>query len=113
MISKKRHRGEILETAIKNSGIAIKVVTARAGYSRSSYYNHITNDNLSLHIILKYGEAINFDFSEMIPEIRRIEQVEFGNPKNLREAKKQINILKEKYYNLLEKYNSYLEKDNY
>ncbi|MCZ4319909.1 hypothetical protein O4H26_13020 [Aequorivita viscosa] len=112
MSKKSVHRGEILENAIKVRGIAIKVAASKAGYSRSSYYKHIDQKDLSLHILIRYGSNLEIDFSKDIPELNSIDYSESGNPKTLKEALNQNNILKEKYYSLLEKYNELLESRN-
>ncbi|MGS2765013.1 hypothetical protein [Sinomicrobium sp. M5D2P9] len=110
MSKKKIHRGEVLKKAVKNSGIAIKVVAEKAGYSRSAYYKHIEMEDLSLHILLKYGKGLEFDFSQFIPEINSIDDKEMGHPVTYKEALNQIHLVKEKYYSLLEKYNNLLEE---
>jgi hypothetical protein len=112
MSKKSVHRGDILKNAIKNRGIAVKVAASKAGYSRSSYYKHIEQENLSLHILIQYGRNLEIDFSKDIPEINSIDYTETGNPTTLKEALKQIEILKDKYYLLLEKYNKLLEIKN-
>ncbi|MCG2418261.1 hypothetical protein K8089_04440 [Aequorivita sp. F47161] len=112
MSKKSVHRGDILKNAIKNSGIAVKVAANKAGYSRSSYYKHIEQANLSLHILIQYGKNLEIDFSKDIPGINSIDYTEAGRPTTLKEALKQIDVLKEKYYLLLEKYNKLLEIKN-
>lgn len=110
MAKKRNHRGEILKNVVKNLGVATKVAAKKAGYSRSAYYKHIEDEDLSLHILLKYGKGLEYDFSKFIPEINSIDYKQIGTPATLKEALKQIDMLKEKYYSLLEKYNKLLEE---
>lgn len=109
MSKQRKHRGELLKDTIKSLGVKVEVAANRAGYSRSAYYKHIEDENLSLHILIRYGKGLDYDFSEVIPEINSLNQVETEKPTSLKEALKVIEHLKEKYYLLLEKYNALLE----
>lgn len=103
------HRGDLLDRIVKSSAISIKMLTARLGYSRTTYYNHIRNKDLPLEILNKYGRALGYDFSQDIPEMP--ETLNFINtiPLSIEEAVRQRDIWKARYYELLEKHNAYLE----
>jgi len=65
--------------------------------------------------LLKYGKAINYDFSQDIPGME--EQVAeepvvdyMKEPETLEEAKQQVNYWKYKYYTTLDKYIEAIEK---
>lgn len=79
--------------------------------SRTTYYNHINNKDLSIDIIAKYGRAIGYNFSSEFPEIRRAEAfINTKEPKTFEEAMTERNIWREKYYEVLEKYNNCMER---
>lgn len=105
------HRGEILERVVKQSSLTIKQVASRMGISRSSYYNHIKEKDLSLDTIAKYGKVIGYDFSVEFPEIKRTESfISTKEPSTLEEAIAERNTWREKYYSILEKYNKCIEE---
>lgn len=107
------HRGEVLQAAVSSSGLSITKVVKRAGYSRSSYYIHITDPKLAFDILREYGKALKHDFSTDFPEMGKLEfhddDDDFGEPDTVEKALKQRNSWRDKYYNLLEKYNKMLE----
>jgi hypothetical protein len=68
----KKHKGEYLNWVVRTKGIKITVLTAKVGVDRSTFYNHIKDPSLPYHVISKYGEILNHDFSAEYPK----EQVE-------------------------------------
>jgi hypothetical protein len=108
------HRGEALQIAVSNSGLSITKVVKRAGYSRSSYYIHITDPKLAYDIMAQYSRAINHDFSDDFPEMARYllkeDEEIYGEPDTIEMAVKQRNNWRDKYYFLLEKYQKLLEE---
>lgn len=104
------HRGKLIKKAVEESGRSITTLVQRAGWSRTTYYNHIANKDLPLDIIAQYGKALGIDFSIEIPEIKDIKNFVQNPPINLEEASLQINYWKDKYYEVLEKYNALIEK---
>jgi len=107
------HRGEILERVVKQSSLSIKKVIARMNISRTTYYNHINNKDLSIDIIAKYGRVIGYNFSSEFPEIKRTEAfINTKEPKTFEEAMIERNTWREKYYDVLEKYNTCMERLN-
>ncbi len=96
------------------SDLNITIITNRAGYNRSSYYNHILKPDLSFTILTKYGKALGHDFSRELPEIQpymRLDEPTPGYQTNLttEELIKQRDLWKDKYLELLEKYNRLIE----
>ena len=110
----KLNRGQILATAVEASGINKEKVARRAGFSRSAYYKHVANPNLSYHILIEYGKAIQHDFTEEFPDMPKyvLEDPEskYGNPLTIEQAIKQRDQWKDKFYDLLEKYNTLMEE---
>ncbi len=113
MKSKKKysHRGELLLQIVAESGLSITQLVKKVGFSRSSYYNHITDAELPLDILLKYGKVLHHDFLEDFPDLLGNKVAETANSytslshaSTREEAERQRDIWKEKYYELLEKY---------
>ncbi|RYE51191.1 MAG: hypothetical protein EOP48_18570 [Sphingobacteriales bacterium] len=109
------HRGELLKNVISKSDLNITTITKRAGYNRSSYYNHILLADLSYVILEKYGKAMGYDFSKILPEMRSYISFEepegsYGEPFTIENVIKQRDTWKDKYLQLLEKYNVLIEE---
>src|SRR5215216_1964680 len=108
------HRGEVLQTVVSDSGMSITLLVKRAGYSRSSYYNHILDPQLDLGILEQYGKVLKHDFSINFPEISNQvlheDPEEYNKPATIEQAVKQAERWKEKYYAVLEKYHQLLEE---
>ena len=110
----KLNRGQVLATAVEASGLGKEEAAKKAGYTRSAYYKHIENPNLDYHILILYGKAINYDFTEEFPDMPKylLEEPEetYGKPKTIEDALKLVQQWKDKYLNLLEKYNKLIEE---
>ncbi len=110
----KLNRGQVLAAAVEASGLGKEEAAKRAGYTRSAYYKHIENPNLDDHILIAYGKAIKYDFTEEFPGMPKymLEEPDdaYGKPKSLEEAIKMIDVWKHKYLELLEKYNRLIEE---
>ena len=110
----KLNRGQILAAAVEASGLGKEEAAKKAGYTRSAYYKHIENPNLDDHILIAYGKAIKYDFTEEFPDMPKymMEEPEeaYGKPKTIDEAGKIIELWKNKYLELLEKYNRMIEE---
>lgn len=103
---------------MKKTGLNIDTIARKAGYKRVTYYSHIKQRDLNLSILEKYGRAINHDFSSAVPALRelRVEEDESIYAKEsipLETALKQLQVWKEKYYELMEKYIKLVEKDKH
>jgi hypothetical protein len=90
-------------------------VAQKAGYKRVTYYSHTKKEDLSFAILNKYARAIGHDFSDEIPGIEPFivqeeDHTYKKDPATLKEALKQRDHWKDKYYELMEKYQSLLEK---
>lgn len=110
----KLNRGQVLETAVKASGLGIEEAAKKAGYTRSAYYKHKDDPNLDYHILILYGKAIKYDFTEEFPDMPKylMEEPEEGysKPRTLEDALKLLEQWKNKYLELLEKYNRMMEE---
>jgi len=110
----KLDRGQILENAVKASGLGIEEAAAKAGYSRAAYYKHKDDPDLDYHILIAYGKGIKYDFTEEFPDMPKYllsePEESYGKPQTLEEAIKMLEQWKNKYLELLEKYNRMIEE---
>lgn len=104
------HRGEIVERAIRNSGIPLTTIAKKLGKTRQWLYYVFENPNLSLDLIIEIGKIIFYDFSRDIPQIivnsyskEQSLDTNFENNQN-------SDFWKEKYFNLLEEHLDLLKK---
>lgn len=65
----KIHRGNVLKAEVKKRREPIAKLTRAAGYKTNTFHFHTKQEDLSLDILYKYGEAMNCDFSLYIPEM--------------------------------------------
>lgn len=101
-----KHRGEIIEEAVRKSGIPLTLIAKRMKKSRRHLYNIFQNPHLSLDEIVQIGKIIHHDFSENFTELRNLKKIDSNN--NLKVLSD--SFWKDKYLELLEKYNYLLEK---
>lgn len=110
----KLNRGQVLATAVEATGLNKEDIANKAGYSRSAYYKHIENPELDYDILIAYGRAIRYDFTEEFPDMPKYiaEEPEdgFNKPTTFEEAVQQMERWKDKYLELLEKYNQIIEE---
>lgn len=100
------HRGEILEKAVRGSGMPITELARRLKKSRRYVYDMFENPGVSTDTILKIGTIIHHDFT-----------VELQYPPKSKEKNRSVSeprqeytadYWKNKYLELLEKYNELL-----
>ena len=106
------HRGEIVEKAVRESGLSIVQLAKRMHKSRKWVYNSFENAQLPLDYVLQIGKVIHHDFSREIPEIHRPTSglILVGSPEYTN-ADETVAYWKSKYYNLLEEYTALLKAD--
>lgn len=93
------HRGQIVEKAVKNSGIKISELSRKLDKSRRFVYILFGNEIAPLHYVRKIGIIINYNFSKEIPELEE----DLGLSEN-------DMSWKDKYISLLEEHNQFLKK---
>lgn len=108
------HRGEILQNAITKKGISLSEVGRRMGCDRSTVFRHTQKDTLDDAILLKYGRALDYDFTIDIPELfDSMKMVNEPSPeyrnRTYDELLSERDYYKDKYINLLEKYTKLVE----
>ena len=121
------HQGEILQEAIKNSGISITRIVEELGITRPTIYRKFKEETLDYNIVKRIGEIINHDFStdftvvqqSSLPFVTSIIRSAVTNSVTPRvtqlsnvdnESPKQLLMLQSKYIALLEAYNELLLK---
>jgi plasmid maintenance system antidote protein VapI len=57
------HQGEILQEAIKNSGISITRIVEELGITRPTIYRKFKDDTIDTKFVRRVGEIIGHDFS--------------------------------------------------
>lgn len=58
------HQGEILQEAIKNSGISITRIVEELGITRPTIYRKFKEDTLDANFVQSIGQIIGHDFSQ-------------------------------------------------
>jgi hypothetical protein len=106
----KKHKGEYLNELVRKKGIKIKVLTAAAGYDRSSFYNHIKEPNLSFGILIRYGKVLNHDFAEEFPEMKADRKNNVAPPMSYDELETDRDNWKEKYFQVAELYHQCMQQ---
>ena len=103
-----QHKGEIVEKAVRQSGIPLTKLVKRLGKSRKWIYNAFENPQLSIDYILEIGNAIHYDFTNEIKELSSNTNI-VSEPKPIYQD---AEYWKNKYLNLLEEYKTLLEASN-
>ncbi|HRP53400.1 MAG TPA: hypothetical protein PLI97_07810 [Fluviicola sp.] len=103
-----KHRGEIIEKAVRESGVSITKIAKQFHRSRQWVYNVFETSDLSLDIILEFGKILHYDFSDEIPQLASSTS-STNYAKSSSENEHTIGYWKDKYYNLLEEYNTLLK----
>ncbi|RZJ58274.1 MAG: hypothetical protein EOO55_01200 [Hymenobacter sp.] len=121
------HQGEIVQDAIKSSGISITRIVEELGITRPTMYRKFKDDTLDANFVRKIGEIIGHDFAQ---DFTLPEQSAFAfvtpPPKNSvtnivtpritlaqptdSDLSRQLLALQTKYIALLEAYNELLVK---
>jgi transcriptional regulator with XRE-family HTH domain len=121
------HQGEIVQEAIKNSGISITRIVEELGITRPTIYRKFKDDTLDAKFVRKIGEIIGYDFTQnfTLPEQSSLpfassspklhvtpavtSRVTVPQTIDL-DASQQLLALQAKYISLLEAYNELLLK---
>ncbi len=105
----KKHKGLLIRTKIKESGLKFNEVAKQLKISRGSLYNLFKKSEIGDTLIIRIGEIVRYDFSLHIPHLKgKINANEKLENYNKEESDK-IFTLQKKYYNLLEKHNELLK----
>jgi AcrR family transcriptional regulator len=121
------HQGEILQEAIKNSGISITRIVEELGITRPTIYRKFKDDTVDANFVKRIGEIIGHDFANDFTLIQQTalpfvspvaksnvtpsvtQRVTPSQPLDL-DYPQQLLALQTKYIALLEAYNELLLK---
>ena len=103
------HKGEIVEKAVRSSGMSITELSKRLGISRRHIYNIFNSYTLSLELILQIGKIINHDFTLDFSEINNTNKLLPDNSTTVIDEGLGSDYWKNKYLALLEEYNKLLK----
>ena len=125
------HQGEILQEAIKNSGISITRIVEELGITRPTIYRKFKEETVDYNFVRKIGDIINHNFSNdftslqqsSLPFVTNTVKPTVTNsvtnnvtsrvthaPNTDSDPSKQLLTLQAKYIALLEAYNELLLK---
>lgn len=121
------HQGEMLQEAIKNSGISITRIVDGLGITRPTIYRKFKDETLDYAFVKKVGELIGHDFSNDFTVVQQVSLPFVTNRSDVTashsvtsksasvsqpepDIAKQLLALQTKYIALLEAYNELLLK---
>ena len=121
------HQGEILQEAIKNSGISITRIVDELGITRPTIYRKFKEETVDYSFVKKVGDIINHDFSDDFTPLQQTaisfvtQPVRNAQPATVtnrvtqsqsvdNDPSRQLLLLQSKYIALLEAYNELLLK---
>ena len=119
------HQGEILQEAIRNSGISITRIVEELGITRPTIYRKFKDDTLDSNFVKNIGQIIGHDFSQdftmnqqsTLPFVTPVSRPTVTNSVTPRvtppqkpdvDLTNQLLALQTKYITLLEAYNELL-----
>lgn len=121
------HQGEILQEAIKSSGISITKIVEELGITRPTIYRKFKDDTLDANFVTRVGDIIGHDFANdftitqqsSLPFVTHSVKTVATTPVTSRvtpaqnpdsDPARQLLVLQAKYIALLEAYNELLLK---
>ncbi len=106
------HKGEIIETAIRQSGYSITEMAKKLKISRRQLYNLFQKYNIDDDTVLKIGKLIHYDFSIEIKSLSHsiVEEPLEKYSTELDKIRNEVEVWKNKYILLLEEHKQLLEK---
>ena len=113
-MNEKKHRGEIVDKVVRQSGFALNRLAKRLKISRNTLYNRFKDPELKDDFILDVGDIINYDFKRHFPDLKREDEEDDedrfigGNQVYLDKETVKMLELGKKYMVLLERYNDLL-----
>ncbi|MHA7877753.1 MAG: helix-turn-helix domain-containing protein [Bacteroidota bacterium] len=104
-----KHRGEIVEDAVRKSGFSLKKLSERLKISRNTLYNRFREPELSYEFIRAVGDIIHYNFSIDFAELQEeIDEMGESPMSYTDQDTAELLRLEKKYTGLLERYNKLL-----
>ena len=100
------HKGQVIEKAVRETGISITQLAKKVNKSRQWVYNVFNSQQVPLDVVLEIGKAIHYDFSK---DFKQLKTYATANDLNVLEENN-TDYWKQKYIQLLEEYNQLLKK---
>lgn len=106
----KQHRGQLVEKAIRESGVPLTTVSVKLGKSRRTLYNYFQQTDLSVEVIDRIGKIIHVDFTDILQGSAYKKQLSSVHSKNAEDPAQEYSAeyWKNKYIEVLEQLNSLL-----
>jgi len=109
-----KHRGEIIEKVVRESGIPISIIAKSLKKSRQFVYNIFGNPNVPVDIIVLIGKITHHDFSQEFKDLivapKKYKVVPSTETLNEDDQNNDANHWRTKYLEVLEKYNQLLQE---
>jgi plasmid maintenance system antidote protein VapI len=99
------HKGQVIQKAVKESGISITQLAKKLKKSRQSVYNIFDSQQVPLDMIIEIGKAIHYDFSK---DFKQLKSYSSQSDATIAEDSN-VEYWKQKYITLLEEYNQLLK----
>lgn len=92
------HKGEVIEKAVRASGMSISKVAEKMGKSRRWMYLLFENPNVSTDVIIELSKVLHHPFHELL------QTSELAEPNLVYNTEQNGEYWKQKYYALLEEH---------
>ena len=102
-----KHRGEIVQHAVKTSGYSVTTVAQKLHLTRKQVYNYFDNPKLPFEVIIHIGKIIHYDFSQNFSELKSDSMV--NEPEHIYNS---LDHCRLKLFEITMKYNDALEELN-
>lgn len=108
-----KHRGEIIEKAVRDSGISITEIARRLNKSRQWVYNLFENPIVSIEVASEIGKIIHYDFTlEIDPRSKDAHPIISSEDRKEYVKSGSADYWKTKYYTLLEEHMELLKRQS-
>ncbi|MFM2285350.1 MAG: hypothetical protein RLZZ543_847 [Bacteroidota bacterium] len=106
-----QHRGELLEAAIRKSGIPITRIVNQLKHSRRWLYNQFSRPDVSIDVMLDIGKIIHHNFAQELLELKQDRRINGISKEDdgVGYGEQSAQFWKDKYMRLLEEYNELLK----
>lgn len=104
------NRGEKVKDLLNSLGIKIKSIAPILNKSESYTYVLLERRDLNWEIIRKIGDAINYDFRKIFPDMPVLTTMYESERKRYKNAEEEALYWKEKYFSLMEDNAEYIQE---